>query len=313
MSVQKIAIAGLSGKLARLITEGLLRSNPEVQIHGIARNPDKVSQALQSSSQVKIFEADSKDALAIQNAIRGTDVCICCYLGDNDLMIGGQKLLIDSCIAEGVARYIASDWSLDFRALRLGDHPAKDPMKEVAAYLDEAESQGKIKAVHILNGAFMEVVWAPFLGWVDATNAVFRYYGSGDDKIEATTMADAAAFTAEAALDPDATGWIKVLGEKFSVKEMAETYREVYNIEPSLEPQGSFEDLHSAMTAVFQKDPTNIFAWMGMYYQYFMGTGKTNLREANNSRFPKIKPTDTKTFLQSHPRESVGMSYMMAN
>lgn len=124
-------------------------------------------------------------------------------------MIDGQKTLIDACIAEGVPRYIASDWSLDFRGLALGDHPSKDPMKHVQAYLEEKESEGKIKGVHILNGGFMEVIWAKFLGLVDADKGEFRYYGTGDEKLEMTTMEDAANFTAEVAVDSNGNGFLK--------------------------------------------------------------------------------------------------------
>jgi NmrA-like family len=123
-------------------------------------------------------------------------------------MIDGQKALIDACVAENVPRYIASDWSLDFRQLKFGDHPRKDPMKHVQVYLEEKEKEGKIKSVHILNGAFMEVVWAPFLGFADAKNGVFRYFGTGDEKLDMTTYADTAAFTAEVAADPSATGFL---------------------------------------------------------------------------------------------------------
>jgi len=123
-------------------------------------------------------------------------------------MLDGQKTLIDACIEEKVPRYIASDWSLDFRGLKLGDHPSKDPMKLVQAYLEEKESEGKIKGVHILNGAFMEVIWAPFGGRVNVKDDSFSYYGTGDEKIEMTTYEDAANFTAEVALDPTANGFL---------------------------------------------------------------------------------------------------------
>ena len=123
-------------------------------------------------------------------------------------MTDGQKILIDACIAENVPRYIASDWSLDFRGLKLGDHPAKDPMKVVQAYLDEKESEGKIKGVHILNGAFMQVIWS-FMGYADTEKGIFRFFGTGEEKLEMTTYEDAAAFTAEVAVDLRASGFLK--------------------------------------------------------------------------------------------------------
>lgn len=148
--------------MARLITASRLRGHSEVQIHGICRSPDKLNASTLSNPNVKVFEAASTDTTALRYAIAGTSACICCDLGDNILMINGQKHLIDACIAEGAPRCIASDGSLDFRKLGFGDHLAKDLMKHIQIYLDEMEKAKKIKAVHILNAAFMEVVWAPF-------------------------------------------------------------------------------------------------------------------------------------------------------
>ena len=123
-------------------------------------------------------------------------------------MVEGQKTLIDACIAENVPRYIASDYSLDFRGLKFGDQPTKDPMKHVQAYLENLEKENKIKGVHVLNGGFMEVIWAPFLGWINAEKNTFEYFGTGDERIEMTTYEDTAKFTAEAALDPKANGFL---------------------------------------------------------------------------------------------------------
>jgi len=202
----KVAIAGFTGKIARLMTDYLLKNYPHVEIHGICRSSSKVDSTISSHPNVKIFEAASTDMKALRLGLAKTDVCTCCYLGDDALMTDGQKTLIEACIKEGVPRYIASDWSLDFRGLKFGDHPRKDPMKHIQAYLEEKENEGKIKGVHILNGSFMEVCWAPFLGWFK--DGTFRYYGTGEEPIEMTTYQDAANFTAEVAVDSTANGFL---------------------------------------------------------------------------------------------------------
>lgn len=204
-----ITIAGFTGKMARLITTFLLQNHPNVQIHGICRSIDKVPAALRSNPSITLFHTTSTDTPGLRRALVGASVCICAYLGDDTLMIDGQKTLIDACIAEDVPRYIASDWSFDFRGLKFGDHPSKDPMKYVQEYLEEKESEGKIKGVHVLNGAFMQVVWARFLGYVDAETGMFQHFGTGDELLEMTTYEDAAAFTAEVAVDPNANGFLK--------------------------------------------------------------------------------------------------------
>lgn len=207
-SVTKIAIAGFTGKLARLITASLLQQRPNVSIYGICRSPEKVDKSLLSNSHVKVFGVSCTDIVALRHALAGTDVCICCYLGDDTLMIDGQKTLIDACIAEGVDRYIAADWTFDYRKLQFGDHPSKDATKHIQAYLEQKEKVSNIKAVHVLNGAFMEVIWAPFIGYIDVENGIFRFFGTGDEPLEMTAMPDAARFTAEVAMDSTAVGFL---------------------------------------------------------------------------------------------------------
>ena len=227
-------------------------------------------------------------------------------------MISGQKALIDASIAENVPRYLGSDWSFDFRGLKLGDHPGKDWMITYNKYLEEKEAEGKIKGVHVLNGAFTEVVWSPMLGWVNTNENKFTYFGSGEEVLEMTTMEDAAAYTAEIAADPEKSGWFKVLGDRVSIKEMAKLYEQVYGVEAKLEKKGELEDLKKAMQETFKKDPQNVYAWLGMHYQYWMSNGKTSLgTDLDNEKLSEaVKPTTVEEFLKKHSRDTVGKSYL---
>ena len=210
-----VAIVGLTGKFARQLA-GHLLSKPNVHINGICRSPNKLPAELANNSRVSIFQASSDDVPALRKGLKGANVAVCCYLGDNNLMQEGQKTLIDACIAEGVQRYIAGDWSLDFRALEYGQHPLKDPMKRIGDYLDEKKD--KIEGVHLLNGVFMEVFWS-FSGHADTTTDTFKIWGSGNEKLDMTTYDDAAAYTAEIAADPKANGWFEGISLHFSYSE----------------------------------------------------------------------------------------------
>lgn len=202
-SVGAVAIAGMSGKLGTLVATHLLKHHPSVVIHALVRNPSKVDSSIASLPNVKVFKTDADDTAALTEGLAGADVAICTYLGDNKLMEKGQYTLIDACIAAGVPRYFASDYSFNYRNLAYGDHPSKDPMKHVAEYLEAPERRGKIQGAHVLIGAFMEVVWG-YLGLIQ--DGEFKYWGNGDERWEVTTYADAASFIAEAAVDPQANG-----------------------------------------------------------------------------------------------------------
>ena len=45
----------------------------------------------------------------MRSLVRTCDVVFCCYLGENNLIAEGQKLLVDACEVEGVRRHIVSD------------------------------------------------------------------------------------------------------------------------------------------------------------------------------------------------------------
>lgn len=206
MASKIITVAGITGRFGRYVTQHLL-TKPNVRVNGLARTPSKLPQELSSDPRVKLFQNDATDSPTMREALKGASAVVCCYLADNKVMYEGQKTLIDASIEEGVPRYLASDFALDFRGLNYGDIPPKDPMKQIQEYLEEKEAKNQIKGVHVLTGAFMD--FASILSSGDA--GVFRYFGTGDEGIDMTSDVDSARYTAEVALDDDANGWIEGL------------------------------------------------------------------------------------------------------
>lgn len=197
-----VGIAGITGKFARLVVKYLLNS-PDVQIRGLCRNASKLPERFRDSPRLTIVQGDSNNIEILRTFARGCDVVICCYLGDNDFMINGQKLLVDACDLETVDRYIASGYCLDFTKLEYGQHPAKDPMKYVKAHLDGKKN---VRGVHVLIGAFMETFWSGYFGIWNPDEYKFSFYGSGDEVWESTTYDTAAKYVAAVAKDPSAIG-----------------------------------------------------------------------------------------------------------
>lgn len=197
-----VGIAGITGKFASLVLEQLLKS-PDVQIRGFCRNASKLSAATKESSRIEVTEGDVYDTDALRKFVAGCQIVICGYLGDNDLMERGQKLLVDACEAEGVPRYIASDYSLDYNKLEYGQHVAKDPMKAVKEYL---ETKQTVKGVHVLIGAFMDTFWSAYFAVWDPKTETLSYWGSGNEDFESTSYRNASEFVAAVALDTSAVG-----------------------------------------------------------------------------------------------------------
>lgn len=202
MATITVGLAGITGKFGGLLASHLL-ANPSVTLRGYCRNQSKVATSLSSSPRVQIFQGDALDKDAIHNFAKGCDVVVCAYLGDDALMVDGQKALIDACEAQGVPRYVASDWSLDYTKLELGELFPKDPMKHVKAYL---ETKPAVKGVHILVGGFMDPVFSPPFQILDLANSTLRYWGDGTELWEGTSYNNAAEYTAAAVVNPKAVG-----------------------------------------------------------------------------------------------------------
>ncbi|KAI0415242.1 nmrA-like family protein [Xylaria grammica] len=301
-----VGIAGITGKFASFILGNLL-AQPNVDVRGYCRNSSKLREDLRSSSRVSIVEGDASDMDALRRFAKGCDVVICCYLGDDTLMKDGQKLLVDACEIENVPRYIASDYCLDFTKLEYGQHPAKDPMKHVKAHL---ETKKNVKGVHILIGVFMETFWSSYFGVFDAEECKLSYYGNGDEIWESTTYGTAAQYTAAVALDRSATGVFHFLGDRKNIHQIAEEFAEVYGKKPQLERRGSLENLYATMQEIFRKDPSNIYGYLALFYQYYCTNGQTYLKkDLHNTQYPDVKPVTFKAFMQSRTPRGLSGAY----
>ena len=263
-AVSTVAIAGITGKLGQLIAKSVL-SYPEANIRGFCRDQSKLSKDIASNPRVSILQGSSDDIDTAREAIKGSEVVICAYLGPNDFMVKSQKVLIDAAVAEKVPRYIASDWALDFTKLKLGDLPRKDPMIEIKAYLETKS----IKGVHILNGAFMPLFQMAF------SQDHVGYWGTGNEKWDVTSYDTCADYTAAIAMDPSASGVIKgkpsakrkvcvkvlmhlqVLGDRVSFKEAAKIFAKHTGQEPNMKQLGTQEELRRKIDEAREKGQTD--------------------------------------------------------
>ena len=198
-----VGIAGITGKFGGLVLANLLKY-PDVNIRGFCRNPSKLSERIGSSAtHIQITQGSSDNVAALNTFVRGADVVICTYLGDRDLMVTGQMLLVDACERHGVPRYIASDYSLDYTKLEPGQLPAKDPMRTVKEYI---ETKQNVRGVHVFIGGFMETILSSYFRLWNAGHKAFEYWGSGDEVWESTTYRNAAEYVAAVAVDRGAVG-----------------------------------------------------------------------------------------------------------
>ncbi|KAK5044486.1 hypothetical protein LTR84_010767 [Exophiala bonariae] len=291
-----VIVAGATGDLAGRIIHKLLQIQ-SVQVRGYARSPEKITESIREHERFSVVQGQVDDKAKIREAIRGASVVICAYQGYDDVMYDGQKYLIDACEELGVERYFASDWTLEYDSLSLGQHEGKDCMLKVKAYL-----QGKrTKGVHIYIGCFVET----FLGYMnvwDPETTAFTFWGNGDEPWDLTTFDDAAAYTVATVLDPSAVGILRFRGDKKSTREIAQLYEKVYGRVPKLVSRGTITELYDFMQAEKQKYVgQNKWLYMTWFYQYYILNGQTLLKEPiHNKRYPNVQPHSMESFFKAN-------------
>ncbi|KAI8304025.1 hypothetical protein K4K61_006534 [Colletotrichum sp. SAR11_59] len=269
-----VSLAGITGNFGRLLASKLIQ-NPDVALRGYCRDPKKVIAALKSSPQVELFQGEAYDEEKIRNFVKGSNVVICAYLGDDS-----------SC-----------DWALDYTKLELGELFPKDPMKHVKAYL---ETKTSAKDVHILIGGFMDAIMSPFFSVIDPVTHTFKYWGEG------TSYENAAEYTAAVATDPSAVGVQKFLGDRKKVKEIAASFEKVYGVKPQLERLGSIDDLKSTMHRAQAENPSDIFKCMSLFYMYYWINGRTFVGpDVQNEKYQNVKPVTWEDFMKAHKLEEL--------
>ena len=203
-----VGIAGITGKFAQCIIKAL-QASPDVSIRGYCRSPQKLPKSVLQSENIEIFEGGFDDYGSVKKFVRGSDVVICCYFGPPEVMIQGQKALIDACEEENVIRYIASDFAVDYTKIPPGALFPKESAKIIMDYLKGK----KVAGVHILTGGLMETFWSDFFGiWSFQTRSI-SIWGTGEESWELTTYPTAAAYTAAVALDKSAVGVLRCKSE----------------------------------------------------------------------------------------------------
>ncbi|KAL4887849.1 nmrA-like family protein [Aspergillus ambiguus] len=302
MAVETVGIAGITGKFASCILRHLLKTS-SANIHGYCRDPSKISPKILSSPRVQIIKGDSGDEAVLRSFAKGCDVVICCYLGDNHLMIEGQKKLINACEKEGVPRYIASDYTLDYTKLEYGELPIKDPMKLVH---DHLQTKTKVAGVHVLIGAFMDTLFSPFFGFFDYDSKSFRYWGTGEEQWESTTYDNAAEFVVAVALDESATGFQRFIGDCKSTMQIAEIFEEVYGGTLKLNQLGSLDDLYKHMHQRKDENPQDYFRYLPLFFQFYCLNGQTHLNiHEEAAKYQNIPHTTFRQFFEQNPIETL--------
>lgn len=297
MTDKIIVVAGGTGNLGGRIVKALLEKNAEVRVLvRITSDKEKVSQLERSGA--KIFVVDLANEQEIANACSGATCVVSALAGLEDVVIETQKVLLNGAILAGVARFIPSDFSLDFTKFKDGENRNLDLRRAFHSYLDATS----IAATTIFNGAFMDMLTNE-IPMIIFKKKLVLYWGNANHKMGFTTLNDTAKFTANVALDNTAPRFLRIAGDQISPQEIREAMNQLSGQKFRLIRTGGLGLLSFLIkvTKLFSPAKTDLYpAWQGMQYMRNMMDKRANLKITDNNRYADMKWTTVKELLSNH-------------
>jgi nucleoside-diphosphate-sugar epimerase len=289
-------LAGATGALGGRIARALLERGAGVR--AIVRRssaPEKVEELRNRGAE--IIEVDFNSVSDVAGACSGGSCIISALSGLREVIVETQTLLLDAAVKAGVPRFIPSDFSIDFTKLPPGINRNLDLRREFHQRLDRAP----IAATSIFNGMFTDLLTgrAPII--------LFKlkrvvYWEDADQPLDFTTMDDTARFTAAAALDSSAPGFLRIAGDQISARGLADVASEVTGQTFRLFRAGSLKRLQTLIkvTRAILPRPGALYPpWQGMQYVHNMFSGRAKLEPLDNDRYPAMQWTKVRDVLKA--------------
>ena len=289
-----IALAGATGDLGFRIAQALLKRGAVVRALVRPGNTRAEVAALRDLG-AEIVEVDFGSVSALTRACAGAACVVSALSGLRDVIVDGQKRLLDAAVAAGVPRFIPSDFSTDYTKLPDGSNRNLDLRREFNQRLDQAP----IQATSILNGMFADLLTGQAPVVLFGMKRVM-YYGNADQLLDFTTTADTAEYTAAAALDPTTPRYLRVAGEVASVRGLQRAASAATGQSFKLLRVGGLWVLGTLIKVTKALMPTTdeVFPpWQGMQYMHNMFTGLPKFTQLDNARYPEIRWTSVREVL----------------
>lgn len=286
--MKTVLLIGATGNLGRLIGQALVAKQANLRLLVRPGSRAKLDPALAAAAT--LFESDA-------GAYQGVETVISAVQGGPETIIDAQLQMLAHARAAGVKRFIPSDYSYNFFALADGDNFNSDWRR---AFAERAEAaRGPVEVVHVMNGCFLDRdVLFGFLGAFDLARGEAYLWGDGQQKMEFTTYADTAAYTAEAALAEGPVGRdFFVAGDSLTFPELIREVEAGLGRPLTVRHLGSLDDLEALTRQRLAAEPNNYFAWLPLMYWRAMLNGKGHLGPLRNAHYPAIRPTGVRDYV----------------
>ena len=281
-----IAVAGASGRLGRLVVASLVERGANVRaIVRPATSPENIGQLRRLGAAIAF--ADYARASELVEACTGADCVVSALAGLREVIVDAQTLLLDAAVKAKVARFIPSDYCIDYTKLTPGNNRNLDVRREFSERLNNA----RISATSVLSGMFADLLTGQAPVVLFEKKRIF-FWGNPDQLMDFTTMRNTAEFTAEAALDPVTPRFLRVAGDQISARGLMVVASELTGTQfKLLRPGGlgAFSFIIKVMRTLMPAKNDLYPPWQGMQYLRDMLSGEAKLTPLDNQRYSEIK------------------------
>ena len=290
-----IALAGATGNLGFRIAQQLLNRGATLRVLVRPASTTKPEITRLRERGAAIIEVELADKAALTQALAGVACVVATLSGLRDVLVEAQTHLLAAAVTAGVPRFIPSNFAIDFTKLPASSNRNLDLRREFGRRLDEAP----IRVTSILNAMFTDLLTGQAPVVLFPIRRVL-YWGSADQPLDFTTIADTAAYTALAALDPTTPRYLRIAGQTATVRQLqAEAGAATGRRFGRLRAGGLW--LLRLLIRLIRKlapAPGEVFpAWQRMQYLHNMFTGLPRLAPLDNGRYSELEWTPVRAVL----------------
>ena len=292
-----ILVAGATGNLGFKIVEHLTQKGADIKVLVRAESKKEKISALEKLG-AKVILVNNWRKGDLINSFNDVSCVISCLAGLRDVVIDAQKELLDAAIEAKVARFIPSDYSLDFTKFNDGENRNLDLRREFHKYLDKSP----ISATSIFNGAFADMLTNE-MPLIFFKQKMILYWGGADHKWGLTTVDNTAEYTASVAMDSNSPRYLRIAGDQISPREIKTIVSNLTSEKFKMVRPGGKLLLGFMIKLVRTLSPgkNELYpAWQGMQYMHNMIDDRSNIVQLDNDRYPGIKWTKVEDLLKKH-------------
>jgi len=293
---ERVLLVGATGNLGGLIAQAIL-DKPFVKLRCLIRpgSETKVAGLVAKGAEIVLGDVSAGSEEVLRAACQGVDTVVSAVQGGPDVIIEGQSRLLRAAEAEGVRRFLPSDFSFDFLSLDPGANLNSDWRRAFAEIADASP----LEVVHVLCSCFLDKrVLFGFLGALVPQAGEAYLWGDGDIPMDFTTYDDTARITAEIAVDPSPVPRrFGISGDKLDFAGLVAAYEEASGKKIKVVKKGSLADMDIEIDRLVKADPMNFNAFLPLMYWRAMLNGRATVKEIENGRYPHLALTTVREYV----------------